>query len=276
MAPTEAAPGKGQWIELSVTSAAIAPNATALADPTKTVGAALKDVSWNGIGGFPTDDDMRRALFTACAKVGVMELNRPEDIEYNPVDISGTPRIYVTFTKHGARTQLDQSGKLRDPLTQGMSPVRPDPVGSIYAIQEASPMTPGTSMTFDYIQVWHGSQGKGDFDAANPDNLLIDQKGGVFFGTDGNFGANSRADAIYYLDLDPSHKAGQPGIVNPTFGKAFRVASMPSDAEATGPTFNSDMGTLLISVQHPGETNYSAWPAGSPRSSLVAVTFRPY
>jgi len=137
-------------------------------------------------------------------------------------------------------------------------------------------MTPGTSMTFDYIQVWHGSQGKGDFDAANPDNLLIDQKGGVFFGTDGNFGANSRADAIYYLDLDPSHKAGQPGIVNPTFGKAFRVASMPSDAEATGPTFNSDMGTLLISVQHPGETNYSAWPAGSPRSSLVAVTFRPY
>ncbi len=240
------------------------------------MGAALKDVNWNGIGGFPTDDDVRRALFTVCAKIGVMELNRPEDVEYNPVDISGTPRVYVAFTKHGGRTQLDQSGKLRDPATQGMSPVRPDPTGSIYAIQEANPMTPGTSMTFDYIQVFHGTQGKGDFDVATPDNLLLDQKGGVYFGTDGNFAANARADAIYYLDLDPSHKAGQPGIVNETYGKAFRIASVPSDAEATGPAFSSDMKTLFISVQHPGENFYSAWPAGSPHSSLTAVTFRPF
>ena len=69
-----------------------------------------------------------------------------------------------------------------------------------------------------------------------------------------------KSDAVYYLDLDPAHKAGQPGIVNATFGKAFRVAAMPSDAEATGPALSSDMRTLFVSVQHPGEGVYSTWP----------------
>src|SRR5690606_23345692 len=48
-APTELEPGVGQWIELSIDSADIAPNAAALGDPTRTVGAALSDDSWNGI-----------------------------------------------------------------------------------------------------------------------------------------------------------------------------------------------------------------------------------
>ena len=55
--------------------------------------------------------------------------------------------------------------------------------------------------SFSFFEVWHGSKGSSDFDAANPDNLLIDHEGGVGFGTDGNFGTNSRADSVYYLDL---------------------------------------------------------------------------
>src|SRR5262249_7781039 len=94
VAPNEGAPGAGQWVELSVTSTQSAPNAAALGVPTKTVGAALQDVNWNSIGGFPTNDDVRRALFTVSGKLGIMELNRPEDIEWNPRDLSGTPRIY--------------------------------------------------------------------------------------------------------------------------------------------------------------------------------------
>lgn len=274
-APTEAAPGAGQWIELSVDSTAIAPNAAALGDPTKTVGAALRDVEWNGIGGFPTNDDVRRALFTASAKLGVMELNRPEDMEYNPRDLSGTPRVYVTLTNHKGRTQLDQEGVLRDPATQSTSASRVDKVGAIYAIEEANAASPGTSMTFSFFDVWHGSEGQGDFDAACPDNLLIDHDGGVWFGTDSNFAVNSRSDALYYLDLDPAHRAGEAGITTPTFGLAFRVISVPSDAEATGPTFSSDMGTIFLSVQHPGEEAYSSWPNGVPLSTMIAFTFAP-
>ena len=96
----------------------------------------------------------------------------------------------------------------------------------------------------------------------NPDNLMIDREGGVWFGTDGNFlrTKGRAADALYYLDLDPSHQAGKPGITTPSFGKAFRIATVPSDAEATGPAFNSDMTTIFLSVQHPGERFPSTWP----------------
>jgi secreted PhoX family phosphatase len=110
--PSEAAPGQGRWLELSITSTDVAPNAAALGDPARTIGAALRDVNWNGLGGFTTDADVRRALFTAALKVGVMELNRPEDLEWNPRDHSGTPRLYVAFTNHDRQVALDGSGKL--------------------------------------------------------------------------------------------------------------------------------------------------------------------
>lgn len=259
--PTEASPGTGAWINLSVNSTDIAPNAAALGMPGMTVGAALKDVNYNGIGGFPTDNDVRRALFTACAKVGIMELNRPEDLEWNPIDPSGTPRVYVAFTNHNRKTQLDQDGKLFDPAMHDMlSKVRPDTTGQIFAIIEANPANPGASTSFTYVQAFGGTKGKGQHDAADPDNLLIDKDGGVWFGTDGNFGVNGFADGFYYLDLDPTHRAGEPGVVVPTYGKAFRAVASPSDAELTGPAFSADMRTLFISIQHPGEDIYSSWP----------------
>lgn len=274
-APVESAPGEGRWIELSVTSADVPPNAAALGAPETTVGAALKDVSWNHMGGFPTDADVRRALFTAAAKIGVMELNRPEDIEWNPHDPSGKPRLYVAFTNHAGRTQLDQDGVLRDPATQPTSPPRGDGLGAIYAIEESDPSNPAASKTFSYFDVFHGTAGAGDFNAANPDNLAIDRDGGVWFATDGNFWVNGRSEAIYYLDLDPAHREGQEGIKTPTFGAPFRVVAMPADAEATGPTFSADQRTLFLSAQHPGDAAHSEWPGGEPRSSLVAVSFRP-
>ncbi|MGN6107363.1 MAG: alkaline phosphatase PhoX [Kofleriaceae bacterium] len=254
--PTEAAPGTGRWVVLSTTSTAIAPNAAGLGAPTKTVGQALQDVSWNGIGGFPTDNDVKKALFTASLKIGAMELNRPEDVEYNPRDLSGTPRIYVAFTNHSGTVALDQNGVLL-PAT-ATQPNRGDRTGGIFAIEEAAAATPATSMTFDYWQVWEGALAAGMFDAGSPDNLLIDADGGVWFGTDGYFGSSGKksADGVYYLDLDPAHRT----TPTPTFGRAFRIAAAPSDAEATGPAFSPGMGTLFFNVQHPGEDQLSSWP----------------
>ncbi len=258
-APTEAARGNGRWIELSLTSSDIAPNAAALGDATKTVGQALQDVNWNNIGGFETQDDILWALYTAANKIGVSELNRPEDVEWNPKDLSGTPRIYVAFTNHTRQVALNQDGVLYDPDDHETdSPKREDNVGSLFAMQEADPAEPGNSSTFTYFQVFRGTEGQGAFDAANPDNILIDDDGGVWFGTDGNFSTNKTADAFYYLDLDPAHQAGD----NATFGKAFRVIAAPSDAEVTGPAFSSEMGSLFVSIQHPGERFYSTFPQG--------------
>ena len=266
VAPTQTVPGRGQWIDLSVNSKDVAPNASALGTPGKTVGDALKDLNWNGIGGFPTDDDVRRALFTAEAKIGVAELNRPEDLEWNPKDPSGTPRLYIAFTNHTGGTQLDQNGKL---LKADVTDRRNDGDGEIWVLQETSLDHPAGAKSFTFFQVAKGTNaGKDKFEFSSPDNIMIDRNGGVWFGTDGNFGRTSSkaADCLYYLDLDPAHREGpmlfNVMLFNVTYGKAFRVACVPSDAEVTGPAFSSDQETIFLSVQHPGEDlrNITSFP----------------
>jgi uncharacterized protein len=263
--PTAGWPGQGRWIELSIASPDVAPNAAALGKPQTTVGAALRDRSWNGIGGFPSDDHVRMALYTACQKIGVMETNRPEDVEWNPRDPSGKPRLYVSFTKMVAKVGLDQRG-VRYPAAahRVLACGRMDQTGSIFAIDEADPGAPGASRHFLYHVAWRGSIGPGAYAAACPDNLMIDRQGGLWFGTDGNPAVNGPADAFYYLDLDPRHRPGAAGVKLATYGRAFRIAAMPSDAEATGPCLASDERTFFMSVQHPGENVPSAWPKDRP------------
>ncbi len=266
--PTDAAPGQGQWIHMSTTSTDTPPNAVALNQANVTVGQALQDRNYNSLGGFPTDDYVRLALYTAANKLGIMELNRPEDLEWNAKDPSGNPRLYIAFTKHGRQVALDQNGVLYDPQQHAAnSPLRPDPVGSIFVLDEANPAAPASSKTFTYFQAWLGTQGTGPYDVADPDNLMLDANGGVWFGTDGNFGVNGTADGLYYLDLDPMHKSGQPGVTTATYGLPFRVIAGPSDSEATGPALTTDERTIFFAVQHPGENfnaNTSTWPQQRP------------
>jgi secreted PhoX family phosphatase len=80
--PTEANPGNGVFIELSVNNTTQnAPNAGATVPgshsliaggtlPSLSVGAALQSNTYNGIGGFANDDLVRACAFTATAKLG--------------------------------------------------------------------------------------------------------------------------------------------------------------------------------------------------------------
>jgi len=261
--PTEESRGMGRWILMSLAGNDEAPNAAALGAPGTSVGAALQDNDWNSIGGFATQNDVLAALFTAANKLGVSELNRPEDVEYNPLDLSGTPRIYVAFTNHTRPSANNQDG-----ILDGATPSRSDRNGSIFAMEEGNPTNPSASTSFTYWQAWGGTLPEdeaGLYDAVNPDNLAVDSKGGLYFGTDGNAGStgDTKADAIYYLDLDPAHKEGAEGIVKPTYGLPFRIVSGPGDSEATGPWFTPDERTLFFNVQHPGEDlvrTPSTWP----------------
>ena len=283
---TEESPGQGIWIKLSVDNAdQVAPNATALGAGT-TVGAALQDVNWNGVGGFANDNDVLSALFTVSQKLGVRELNRPEDVEWNPVDKS----LYVAFTYHGRTIGMKQDGTLIYRNTNG-DPVdvdghvldpgapldergianlhtfeRADNFGSIFRVVEENSDNPAESSSFTFYPVFFGSQGDSAFDTARPDNLSIDADGGVWFGTDGNTSGstNASADGIHFLDLNPAHKEGQPGIVNPTYGIGFRILHSANDAEATGPAWSSSMETIFYNAQHPGEFRASEWPSSQP------------
>lgn len=282
---TEEEPGAGVWIELSVDNVAqTVPNAEANGAGTS-VGAALQDVNWNGIGGFASDNDILSALFTASQKLGVRELNRPEDVEWNPHDQT----LYVAFTYHGRTIGMKQDGTLIFRNTNGepvdidgnvLDPGEPlaergianlhtferaDNFGSIFAVKETGG-DPATSTTFSFYPVFFGSQGDSPLDTARPDNLSIDAVGGVWFGTDGNTSGstNASADGIHFLDLNPDHKEGVEGIVNPTYGRAFRILHSANDAEATGPAWNSTMDTIFYNAQHPGEFRDSSWPSSQP------------
>lgn len=259
--------GQGTWIHMSTlnvsqdapnagASTANNPSVGALA-PATTVGAALQNSTWNGIAGFPTDNDVLASLFTAAAKIGIKELNRPEDLEYSPFGYAGHgPLLYIAFTNHGRPNQLDEFGVLNTNITTGdqiNTTTRPDGVGSIFAVKEGNQAMPGSSMTFEFWNVWLGSIGGGVFNAANPDNLMLDWAGCLYFGTDGNFGRNGHADALYYLDLDPGH--------NTTFRRPFRIAGGPGDSEFTGPSMTADGSSFFGQIQHPGETpGTSNWP----------------
>jgi secreted PhoX family phosphatase len=262
-------PGSGEWILLDVDNRAqTAPNASGVASGTS-VGEALQNNSWNNIGGFDDNQTLKLGLFTACNKIGIRELNRPEDVEWNPV----TGELWIAFTNHTRANALNDDGSLNldDPDTDidehGLS-ARSDGTGAIVVLMEADAANPGASMTFEFRTAWRGEDGNGIHAAANPDNLAIDSEGGVWFGTDGNFSAETQ-DAIYYLETAD----------NAADAVAWRVASVPSDAEATGPMFSSDERTLFFNVQHPQEdldevpsSDFAAFGELGPRSGQVALT----
>jgi len=248
----------------------------------------------------------RRAALAAMVGVAACGSDGGSDNDTNAAPlVSGASEVALfagsTFSLNGGAT--DPEG---DPLTFTWSIVS-QPSGAAAAIASPNATTTevnGTLPPGDYVfelMVSDGknrsmvnvnvtldaltargsaTQGRGAFDVANVDNMLIDRDGGLWFGTDGNYGTNGTADAVYYLDLDTSHT----GTVSPTFGQAFRIFGGPSDSEATGPAFNADMTTFFGAIQHPGEGEDSAWPLvrssatlrgrdDRPLSSVVALAF---
>lgn len=249
--------GTGRWIRLSVGNGAqVAPNAgtsnasnpsVTLLPAATTVGAALADATHNGLGAFPDDDAVRRALFTAATKLGVRELSRPEATLWHPGGYGAHgPLLFVALTGHTRPRALLAGGVLNTDRVSGAlvdSTPNGDGVGRLLVVREADPGNPAAGTTFSWWIAWSGAPGLGAFQAARPDNLLRDAAGGVWFTTDGQPEVGGGDDALYYLDLDPGHAQA--------FGRAFRVAAMPRGSEPTGPCLTPDGTSLLLSVQHP-------------------------
>jgi secreted PhoX family phosphatase len=208
-------------------------------------------------------------LYSASNKLGIRELNRPEDLEWNPTD--GT--LWIAFTNHDRLNALRDDGTLNvdDPATPENDRAafgRSDDYGAIFVLVEDDAGNPGDSEDFTFYAAWRGSAGATTFEAANPDNLAVDSDGGIWFGTDGNFAADKQ-DALYFLET----------AATPEESRAWRVATVPSDAEATGPIFSSDQRTLFFSVQHPAEdlaaapqSDFAPFGELGPRSGRVSMT----
>jgi secreted PhoX family phosphatase len=180
----------------------------------------------------------------AAKMVGATPLDRPEDIEVDPI----TGHVLIALTNN--KWNKNYYGKILKIIEKNNNP---------------------ESLNFDYQDYLVGGEKSG---FACPDNLAFDQAGNLWFTSD---------IAGYEQYEGPYQNFGNNGLFvvlrqGPIKGIAIQMASAPIHAEFTGPLFSPDGKSLFLSVQHPGEYSKSLdelsshWPDGSiPRSAVIVI-----
>ncbi|MBU3012711.1 DUF839 domain-containing protein [Polaribacter vadi] len=185
----------------------------------------------------------------AAKLIGATPLNRPEDIEIDPI----TGHIFITLTNNKPKGDLH---------------------GSILKIEETNDNF--DALTFKASTYIAGGEENG---FSCPDNLAFDMAGNLWITTDISGSSMNRPDKPY-LTFKNNSLFVIPRLGKDA-GKVIRVVSAPKDAELTGPWFSPDGKTLFLSVQHPGEQTKdlskptSTWPFDAdniPKPAVVAIT----
>jgi hypothetical protein len=194
---------------------------------------------------FGTQTEVQIHLRDAAKIVGGTPLDRPEDIEINPL----TGDVIISLTNNKPKGNY---------------------FGALLKIQEEG-NDPGSRKFTSEILLTGGKE----TGFACPDNLGFDPQGNLWMTSDmagmhkepyQTFGNNS-------LFVIP--------VKGPQAGQVIRVGNAPIDAEFTGICFSPDGKTLFLSVQHPGENSPSLqeltshWPDGGnaiPRSAVVCIS----
>ncbi|MCB9245428.1 MAG: DUF839 domain-containing protein [Flavobacteriales bacterium] len=183
----------------------------------------------------------------AADLVGGSKLDRPEDIEIDP--ISGD--VFVALTNNKPKKEY---------------------FGQILKISEKDGNYESLEFTAETFRTGGVESG-----FACPDNMAFDISGNLWFTSDMSGSS---------MHKEPYTKLKNNGLfVVPRFGErageVIQIASAPTDAEFTGPTFSSDYKTLFLSVQHPGEMSpddlssfTSHWPdgEGKPDPGIILIT----
>ncbi|GAA0944998.1 PhoX family phosphatase [Nonomuraea longicatena] len=200
-------------------------------------------------------------VFTRVAadKVGATKMDRPEDVERNPV----TGGVFVALTNNSNRTpaQADEA-----------NPRAANKSGHILEIVEGR----GTAFAWSIPLVCGDPNDPATYFAgfdktkvspiSCPDNVAFDRDGNLWIGTDGNsLGHN---DGLFVMPL----RGRERGYVR-------QFLSVPVGAETCGPLVTEDQRSVFVAVQHPGEVDgatpdnpASRWPDGDqPRPSVVVV-----
>lgn len=186
----------------------------------------------------------------ASKLLGATELNRPEDIEIDPI----TGHVFVSLTNNKTKNDFH---------------------GSILKLEETNGEF--DSLTFKATTFKAGGEESG---FSCPDNLAFDLSGNLWMTSDMSGSSMNRPDKPYYIPFKNNSLFVIPRLGKDA-GKVIRVATAPNDAELTGPWFSPDGKTLFLSVQHPGEqtkdinNTTSKWPFDEdniPKSAVVAIT----
>ncbi|MEU3947468.1 PhoX family protein [Streptomyces sp. NPDC029526] len=207
-------------------------------------------------------------VFTRLAgdKVGATKMDRPEDIEPNPV----TGKVYVALTNNSHR------GVGSNPAADEANPRHANKHGHVLELTERWNRPESTRFAWSLFLVAGDPEDPATYfagfpkDAVSPiscpDNVAFDDHGNLWISTDGN--ALGSHDGLFGVATRGSRR-----------GELKQFLTVPRGAETCGPVIQDRR--VLVAVQHPGEIDGasvenpgSTWPDGPGtyvRPSVVAV-----
>ncbi|WP_328506668.1 PhoX family protein [Streptomyces sp. NBC_00391] len=207
-------------------------------------------------------------VFTRLAgdKVGATKMDRPEDIEPNPV----TGKVYVALTNNSNR------GKTGFPAADEANPRNANKHGQVLELTEHRNRPESTRFGWLLFLVAGDPEDPATYFAgfpkdhvspiSCPDNVAFDPHGNLWISTDGaQLGSH---DGLFGVATRGERR-----------GELKQFLTVPSGAETCGPIIQERR--VLVAVQHPGELDgatvenpKSAWPDGAGtyvRPAVVAV-----
>ena len=205
----------------------------------------------------------------AADVVGPTKMDRPEDVQPNPVN----GRIYAAMTNTTSRTpaQIDEA-----------NPRAANKHGHVTEFTEAGGDHGALTFTWRMVlvagnpsdpQTYFNGYDRSEVSPIScPDNVAFDAAGNLWISTDGMPGTLNHCDGLYVMPLE-----------GPERGRLQQFLSVPVGAETCGPTILGK-DSVIVAVQHPGEVSgaspenvVSQFPYrgdGQPRPSVIHA-YRP-
>ncbi len=200
-------------------------------------------------------------------QVGATKMDRPEDIERNPV----TGKVYAALTNNTSRGVGDNPG-----------PDEPNPRtsnkhGHVLELAERGNDAAATRFRWKVFLLCGEPDDPSTYFAGfdksqvspitSPDNVAFDAAGNLWIATDST------------RSLEQNDGFFAVPVRGPERGFLRQFLTVPFGAEACGPLITPDQETIFCAVQHPGERDgatpddpASSWPdGGQPRPSVVSV-----
>lgn len=216
--------------------------------------------------GFADQGDVLINARGAADLLGATKMDRPEDIEANPI----TGLVYCVFTNNTSRTDAqveaanprpkNRHGHIIELMEEGNDPTATRFGWKIF-------MLCGDPANPEHQVYMAGFPADRISPISSPDNIAFDKRGNLWISTDGMPGALKQNDGLYVINTE-----------GPMRGYLRPFLTVPVGAECSGPEFTPDSRSLFVSVQHPGEGGTldkptSTWPerTNMPRPAVVAV-----